>query len=89
MSLRKPVRLVATARQYYGGRFLLPGDTFDTNDAEAADLIAMNFARAVQVPALFKAPSKASEPEALPQTEPPAQPRRGRYARRDMRAVDK
>ena len=38
------VRLVATARQNYGGRWYSSGETFEATKGDAEDLIATNFA---------------------------------------------
>jgi hypothetical protein len=38
------IRLVATARQNYGGRWYCTGDIFEATKADACDLIAMRFA---------------------------------------------
>lgn len=81
-AMQRRVRMVATARQFYGGRSLYSGQLFTVDsEQEADDLTALNFARRVPVAAVLASP-KTSENAS------PARPRRGRYARRDMRATD-
>lgn len=66
------VRLVATARQCYRGRWYCSGDTFDATPADAADLIAIRFA------ALAPPETKSQDTLHLPKDA-------ARYERRDMR----
>lgn len=46
----RKVRVVATARQIFGGRMYEVGERFEVQQQEALDLIALNFARLVERP---------------------------------------
>jgi hypothetical protein len=82
--MSRKVKLVATARQYYAGRLLLPGDKFHATEAEAADLCAIHFAERAQVAALLET-KRELKPE-VENEEVNQSRRRGTYRRRDMEA---
>jgi hypothetical protein len=65
------VRLIATARQNYGGRWYSCGETFEATKADACDLIALRFAALA-----VEEPPKPDNTLHLPQGR--------RYRRRDM-----
>ena len=70
------VRLVSAARHVYAGRLVRPNEEFDAEPQDAADLIALNFARAVTVVmTTLDADALVSRP-------------RRTYRRRDMKAEE-
>lgn len=49
----KMVRMVAAARQFYGGRQLRINDEFDATETDAADLECLRFAIRKRVPGVY------------------------------------
>jgi len=90
MSQESKVLLVAAARQIYDGRQLYTGDEFEVDsESEAADLIAINFARRAK-----KKPQEYSREDmrtdrAPERPQPPRanrKERRNRYQNRNLKA---
>ncbi len=79
MTADRKVRLVATdSLKLRGGRQLRPGDTYEASELDAADDVAVGYAR--------RDMTAEVRPEAPKKRGPKPGIKRGKYKRRDLRA---
>ena len=77
--------MIAAARQYYGGRWLVPGNEFEVkSESEADDLVAIHFA--TRAPKTYEREDMQAESASRPQTSTSQGSKHNSYRDRNLRA---